>query len=112
MRGERKTSPGTAGKLGSIEESKSVNSAAVKPEEIGQEEDGEMPQGTEKTRFRSLAATLNYMSLDRSDVQYAAKERCTKMAKTTRGSSKKGQEGMPTQEVREGDVGDAVETRL
>ena len=27
----------------------------------------EMPEGTEKTRFRTLAATSNYTSLDRSD---------------------------------------------
>ena len=40
--------------LESSEESKTVNSAAVKPEEIGQEEDGEMREGTEKTRFRSF----------------------------------------------------------
>ena len=50
--------------LGSIEESKTVNSAAVEPEEIGQEEDGEMLEGMEKTRFRNMAATLNFMSLD------------------------------------------------
>ena len=29
----------------------------------------------ERQKFRSLAATLSYMSLDRSDVQYAAKEK-------------------------------------
>ena len=40
-------------------------------------------------RFRSLLATLNDMSLDRSDVQYAAKETCTKMANPTRGSWKR-----------------------
>ena len=50
--------------LGAIEESKTGNSAAVKPEEIGQEEDREMLEETEKTRFRNLAATLNHMSLD------------------------------------------------
>ena len=33
------------------------------------------------TKFVKLAATLNYMSMDRSDVQYAAKEMCTKMAR-------------------------------
>ena len=60
------------------EESKAVNSAAVKPEEIGQDEDTEMLDASETKRFRSLAATLNYMSSDRSDVQYAAKEVCTK----------------------------------
>ena len=69
--------------LGLNEESKAVNSAAVKPEEIGQEEDTEMLDASETKRFRSLAATLNYMS---SDVQYAAKEVCTKMANPTRGS--------------------------
>ena len=51
-----------------------VNSAAVKPEEIGQEEGANMLDEAERQKFRSLAATLSYMSLDRSDVQYAAKE--------------------------------------
>ena len=38
-------------------------------------------------RFRSLAATLDFRSLDRSYVQYAAIEMCTKVAKNpTRGS--------------------------
>ena len=57
------------------EESKAVNSAAGKPE-VGQEEDTEMLDASEAKRFRSLAATLNYMSSDRSDVQHAAKEVC------------------------------------
>ena len=61
-------------------ESKTVNSAAVKPEEIGHAKDRDMLEGTEKTRFRSLSATLNHMSLDMSNVQCAAKEICTKMA--------------------------------
>ena len=51
--------------------------------EINQEE------APETKRFRSLAATLNYMSSDGSDVQYAAKEVCTKMASPTRGSWKR-----------------------
>ena len=72
--------------LGAIEEPKTVNSAGVKPEEIGQEEDGEILEETAKTRFGGLVATLNFMSLDRSDVHYAAKEICTKMASPTRGS--------------------------
>ena len=67
------------------EESKAVNSAAVKPEEVHQEEDAETLDASETKRFRSLAATLNYMGSDRSDVQYAAKEVCTKMANPTRG---------------------------
>ena len=69
--------------LGFGEKSKTVNSAAVKPEKIGKEEDEEMMEGTEKTSFRSLESTLNYMSLDRSDVEHAAKEVCTKMANPT-----------------------------
>ena len=43
----------------------------MKPEEIGQEEDTEMLDASETKRFRSLAATLNYMSSDRSVVQHA-----------------------------------------
>ena len=53
--------------LGLNEESKAVNSASVKSE----------------------AATLNYMSSDRSDVQYAAKEVCKKMANPTQCSRKR-----------------------
>ena len=34
----------------------------------------EMLEGTEKTRSWSLAATLNFMSLDKSDVQCAVKD--------------------------------------
>ena len=59
------------------------------PEEIGQEEDTDMLDASEAKRFRSLAATLNYMSSDRSDVQYAAKEVCKMMAKPTQGSWKR-----------------------
>ena len=66
--------------LGFNEESKAVISAAVKSEETGREEDTEMLDASETKRIRSLAATLNYMSSDRSDVQYAAKEVCTKLA--------------------------------
>ena len=60
-------------------EIKTLNSAAAKKEEIRQEQDEEMLEGTEKPRFRNLVATLNSMSLDRSDVQYAEKKMCTKM---------------------------------
>ena len=40
--------------LGSIEESKTVNSAGVKPEEIGQEEDGEMTGGNGEDEVQEL----------------------------------------------------------
>ena len=39
------------------------NSAAVKLDQIGQEEDEEMVEGTDGTRFRSSAATLNYITV-------------------------------------------------
>ena len=40
-------------------------------------------EGTEETSFKSLTAKLNCVSLDKSDVQYAANEMCTKMANPT-----------------------------
>ena len=56
-----------------------VNSAAVKPEGIGQEEDANMLDEAERKKFRLFAAALNNMSSDRSDKQYDAKAICTKM---------------------------------
>ena len=91
------------------EESKAVNSAAVKPKEIGQEEDTEMLDASEAKRFRSLAATLNYMTSDRSDVQHAAKEVRKTMAKPTQGSWKRLKKaGRYLTESGESDVGDEV----
>jgi hypothetical protein len=34
----------------------------------------------EKTRFRGVAARINYLAMDRSDLQFAAKDLCRKMA--------------------------------
>ena len=79
--------------LGWSEESKTVNSAAVKSEEIGQVEDVETLEGKESTKFRSLAAMLNHMRSDRSEVQYFAKEICTMMANPTQGSWKRLRKG-------------------
>ena len=73
--------------LGSSEESETITSVAVKQEEIGEEDDANMLDGAER-KFRSLAATHNYKSQDRPDVQYAAQELCTKMAHPTPGSWK------------------------
>ena len=47
-----------------------------------------MPDEAERKKFRSLATTLNYMSLDRSDVQYSAMEICTKAARYLKGVRK------------------------
>ena len=67
-------------------ESKTVNSAAVKPEVVGQEEEEGMLEGTVKTVSEAWRRRSTASSLDRSDVQQAAKEICTKMANPTRGS--------------------------
>ena len=97
--------------MGLRKESKALNSAAVKREEIRQEEDEESLEGAEKTRFRSLAATLNCMSLDRSDVQYSAREICTKIIANP--DTRKLEEGMQISERSgNGDVVDGtLETR-
>ena len=51
--------------LGLNGQSKTVNSA----EEIGQDEDASMLDEVERKKFRSLTATLDHVSLDRSDAR-------------------------------------------
>ena len=57
----------------------------------GRETLAEIEQGTDElehndaTRFRSIAARVNYLSLDRPDMQFAAKELCRMMARPTTG---------------------------
>ena len=54
-------------------------------------EDGEKSNATlgkeirseERTDFRAIAARLNFLSLDRCDIQFASKEICREMAKPT-----------------------------
>ena len=59
-----------------------------------------------------MAATLNFMSSDRSAVQYAAKAVCTKMANPTRGSWQSCEEGRQVFERgAESDVVDGVVER-
>ena len=47
----------------------------------GQEENTEELTKEEAKRFRGIAARINYIALDRADLQYAAKEVCRKMSK-------------------------------
>ena len=42
--------------------------------------------GSQVTKFRSIAARLNFLALDRADIQYAAKCICKYMSKPTQGS--------------------------
>ena len=87
--------------LGLTGESKTFNSAAVK------EEDANMLDEAERMKFRSLVATLNYMSLGKSDVQHGSKEICTKMANPTQ-ELEEAEEGSQTLgRSGERDVGDA-----
>ena len=66
---------------GLTEDSNAVGSAAVRPK-VEDEELKKMELGDEmKRKFRGLAARLNYLGQDRSDVQYATKEICRGMAK-------------------------------
>ena len=48
----------------------------------GSEKGGIETHDREKTRFRGVAARINYLAMDRSDLQFAAKELCRKMART------------------------------
>ena len=52
------------------------NKAAVDSEE-------EELQGQDATAYRGLAARVNYLAMDRADLQYAAKEVCRGMSKPT-----------------------------
>ena len=66
--------------LGLDSSSKPVGGAAAKEEKV-QEEDGEENLGVEEARkFRGLAARINYLGQDRSDLQFASKEVCSGMA--------------------------------
>ena len=75
--------------LGPSEELKAASSTAVKTKDIDSKEDAELMEGRSATKFRSLAARLNYISTDRSDMHYAAKDTCTNMSVPTHGSSKR-----------------------
>ena len=71
--------------MGLDEESKAAASPAVKEDanedEVSNEEDA--LRDAAKTRFRAVAARLNYVGADRMDVQFGVKEVCRKMAKPT-----------------------------
>ena len=49
-------------------------------EEVKVEQEEDYPESAESTRFRAIAARLNYMAQDAPDVQYACKEMCSDMA--------------------------------
>jgi hypothetical protein len=57
------------------------------PGEHEEEVEGDQPlDGKETTVFRGLAATANYLSSDRFDIQFASKELCREMSKPSQTS--------------------------
>lgn len=49
--------------------------------EADEESEGKELSGERTTLYRALAATLNYLALDRADLAYAAKEASRKMSR-------------------------------
>ena len=45
------------------------------------DDESELLEPTEARRYRAVAATINFLSLDRADVQFAAKEICRTMSR-------------------------------
>ena len=72
-------------------ESNSVVSPGMKQEDNDDGDSGgdDKLEGRDISVFRGLAATLNYLSPDRFDIQYAAKELCRDMANPTKKSLEK-----------------------
>jgi hypothetical protein len=66
--------------LGLTSESNVVTSPAIKEASPADEQEDEVLDAAEARRFRSLAARANNLSMDRVDVQFAAKEVCKDMA--------------------------------
>ena len=59
----------------------SKDEAAAVARKQGEEEEEEVYMDpAEATRFRGVAARINYLAMDRSDIQFAAKECCKRMA--------------------------------
>lgn len=88
--------------------SASVVSPGRRDESRGDEEDDASEinlEGKDISIFRGLAATMNYLSQDRFDTQFAAKELCREMAVPTQGSMARAKRaaryliGCPTLEI-------------
>ena len=70
-----------------LAEGKGLTTPGVKMEEAAG--DDEVLEGHEATRFRAIAARINFLSLDRPELLYSAKEVCRSMATPTQGSMRK-----------------------
>ena len=66
-----------------VKKSGGITTAGPPQEESATEENKELLTGKDITLFRGVAARCNYLSLDRPDLQYAAKEICREMSAPT-----------------------------
>ena len=69
-----------------LHKSKSLSTPGNVDDDRETEEDKVELAGRDVTRFRGLAARINYLALDRSAIQFASKEVCREMCKPTRRS--------------------------
>jgi hypothetical protein len=65
--------------LGLDERTKPVNTTGNRNKEVDEEE----LESEQATQYRAMTARCNYLSQDRSDIQYAVKELCRSMSKPT-----------------------------
>ena len=72
-----------------LEDAKEVKTPGEDVKARLEEEDEKELDGRDTTMYRRLTARANYLSADRSDIQYATKEVCRGMSKPTRGDQRK-----------------------
>ena len=72
-----------------LEKANSVNAPGEDQKPWLEEEEEKFLEGEAATEYRALAASANYLALDRPDIQYAVKELCRAMSKPTVGDRKK-----------------------
>ena len=77
--------------LGLEENSKSLAAPGAKEDDMAEKRNQgeEERDSTEDTKFRAIAARLNYMAADMPDIQFACKEACREMSAPTETSWKK-----------------------
>ncbi len=69
-----------------LEGCKGVSSPGTESSDAEEEDNAELTDKEEITKFRGVAARTNYLAQDRPDIAYAAKEVCRDMARPTRRS--------------------------
>ena len=70
-------------RMGLRKESKAVVGSVAREAGEGEGEEDQELEGEERAEFRGCCALLNYLGLDRSDIQYATNQVCREMARPT-----------------------------